>query len=87
MDQAGFELTIPASERPQTHTSDRAATGKDLNSPKMKNSYCSEHIIRESLSGLGAFVTSKPRIKSVGRYVKDIRNFSLTPVSFLITGY
>jgi hypothetical protein len=25
--QAGFELTIPASERPQTYASDRAATG------------------------------------------------------------
>jgi sensor histidine kinase YesM len=27
MPPAGFELTIPASERPQTHALDRAATG------------------------------------------------------------
>jgi hypothetical protein len=27
MSPAGFELTIPASERPQTHALDRAATG------------------------------------------------------------
>jgi hypothetical protein len=27
MSQAGFEPTIPASERPQTHTLDRAASG------------------------------------------------------------
>jgi len=27
MPAAGFELTIPASERPQTHALDRAGTG------------------------------------------------------------
>jgi len=31
MISAGFEPTIPASERPQTHASDRAATGFGLN--------------------------------------------------------
>jgi hypothetical protein len=30
MSPAGFESTIPASERPQTHTLDRAATGMGL---------------------------------------------------------
>jgi hypothetical protein len=29
MPPSGFELTIPASERPQTHALDRAATGID----------------------------------------------------------
>ena len=29
MPPAGFEYTIPASERPQTHTLDRATTGID----------------------------------------------------------
>jgi hypothetical protein len=31
MSSAGFESTIPASERPQTHALDRAATGINVN--------------------------------------------------------
>ena len=31
MPQAGFELTVAASERPQTHTLDRVATGTGKN--------------------------------------------------------
>ena len=31
MSPAGFEPTIPANERPQTHASDRAATGIGMN--------------------------------------------------------
>jgi hypothetical protein len=30
MTQVGFEATIPASKRPQTHALDRAATGTGL---------------------------------------------------------
>ena len=40
MPPVGFEPAIPASERPQTHALDRAATGTDIkyiNDPKTRH--------------------------------------------------
>jgi hypothetical protein len=39
MPPAGFESTIPASERPQTHASDRAATGIGMNHVYKPNNF------------------------------------------------
>jgi len=53
MPRAGFEPAIPASERPQTHASDRAATGIGVPNISQWNSYLPEQkILRDFKKGL-----------------------------------
>jgi hypothetical protein len=45
MPSAGFELTIPAGERPQTYALDRAATGSDIQIGYGEQFYLSSNIL------------------------------------------
>jgi len=62
MIRAGFEPTIPANERPQTHALDRAATGIGISYPvsrckwyRVKPNFCGR-----SLAGIGIVGSNPP---------------------------
>jgi len=75
---AGFEPAIPASERPQTHTSHRAATGTGIRYTYLLIPWC--RVLLEKLTGL-QLVKKFPAFHGTRRFITartSVRHLSLS---------
>jgi hypothetical protein len=59
MPQAGFEPTIPASERPHTHVLDRAATGTGNSTSLVANSPPNVHCTAAATDSFVRYTTNR----------------------------